>query len=255
MTRVRHAVILVGAAMVLAAAPAAAQTSRSTCADCHFARPDSPAQDHLFNWDRSPHARNSVGCEKCHGGNATTFEPLQAHAGLLTAAHAKSPVNRRNLPATCGACHIGPFVAFHDSRHYQLLESGKAGGPSCSTCHETVGARLLSPKALEARCASCRGPEEVAPRAGRAREARDTYEQLAAIKAQLKLARARIQQVADPARRAVLADVLQQAEVPLTRAVNAGHRFVYGELVESAAVAQTRIEALMQMIDGNVTTR
>jgi hypothetical protein len=255
MPRVLTAVILAGAAVILAPSPAAAQASRSTCADCHFARPDSPAQDHLFNWDRSPHARNNVGCEKCHGGNATSFEPLQAHAGLLTARDAKSPVNRRNLPATCGACHIGPFVAFQDSRHYQLLEAGKSDGPSCSTCHETVGARLLSAKALEARCASCHGPEEVAPRAGRARTARDTYEQLAAIRAGLKVADARIKRVADPARRALLADALQQAEVPLTRAVNAGHRFVYDELLESAAVAQKRIEALMQMIDGNVTTR
>ena len=255
MSRLLNAIMLVSAAMVVAAPPAAAQTSRSTCADCHFARPDSPAQDHLLNWDRSPHARHNVGCEKCHDGNATTFESLGAHAGILSAAHPKSPVNRRNLPTTCGGCHIGPFVAFQDSRHYQLLATGTADGPTCSTCHETVGARLLSPKALEGRCASCHGPEEVAPRAGRARNARATYEQLAAIRAELKLADARIKKVADPARRALLADVYQQAEIPLTRAVHAGHRFVYDDLLEESAIAQTRVDALIQMIDGLVTTR
>jgi hypothetical protein len=247
--------LIVGATIVLAASPAAAQASRSTCADCHFARPDSPAQDHLSSWDHSPHGASNVGCERCHGGNATTFESLQAHASILRPGHAKSPVNRRNLPATCGACHLGPTVAFQDSRHYQLLEAGRSDGPTCSTCHETVGARLLSPKALEGRCASCHGPEEVAPRAGRARTARATYEQLAAIRRELKLADARIRKVDDPARRAQLADLLQQAEVPVTRALNAGHQFVYDELLDNAALAQRRVDALLRSIDAGVPTR
>jgi hypothetical protein len=254
MHRVLTAILVSGAVMVTAP-PATAQTPRSTCADCHFARPDSPAQDHLSNWARSPHGRSNVGCEKCHDGNATTFEALGAHAGVLDPSHAKSPVNRRNLPATCGACHIGPFVAFQDSRHYQLLETGMPNGPTCSTCHETVGARLLSPKALEGRCASCHGPEEVAPRAARARAARDTYEQLALVRAELKLADARIKQVADPARRAQLAEMSQQAQVPLSRAVNAGHRFVYDELREYVALAQKRVDALTQVMEGGVATR
>jgi hypothetical protein len=228
---------------------AAAQSTRSRCADCHFARPESPAQDHLFSWEHSPHGRNDVGCDKCHGGDATTFEGLLAHAAVRPPSDSKSPVNRRNLPTTCGRCHIGPFVAFQDSRHYQLLESGRRDGPSCSTCHDTVSGRILSARALEARCASCHGVGEIAPRAGRAQMARQTYERLAVVRLDFKAAQEGIKKVTDPARRAALFDAYGQAEVPLVRAVNAGHRFVYDELLASTALAQKRIEALLMQMD------
>lgn len=250
---------LIAAAMVavsLCAASAEAQRSRSsTCADCHYAHPEAPAQDHLYNWRDSPHGRNNVGCEKCHGGDASTYERLPAHAGILMAGNVKSPVNRRNLPTTCGACHVGPFVAFQDSRHYQLLEAGQEYGPTCSTCHETVGGRLLSPKALEGRCGSCHGLDEIAPRAGRPQLARRVYERLAALRVDLKAAQSGIKKIADPARRAAMLDAYGQAEVPLIRAVNAGHRFVYDELLEQATVAEKRVDALLMMIDSGQVGR
>ena len=56
------------ASLMVFVAPASAQQA-SRCADCHFAQNNAPAQDHLFDWDRSPHGRNRVGCDKCHGGN------------------------------------------------------------------------------------------------------------------------------------------------------------------------------------------
>jgi hypothetical protein len=140
-------------------------------------------------------------------------------------------------------------VAFQDSRHYQLLESGTPDGPTCSTCHETVGGRLLPPKALEARCASCHGAAEVAPRAGRPQTARQVYERLAALRLDFKAAQDSIKRVRDPRLRAVLLDAYGQAEVPLIRAVNAGHQFVYDDLMEYAALARKRVDALLMMID------
>ena len=167
----RYVIAAAMAAVGLWAGPAEAQLApKSACGDCHFARPEAPARDHLLDWSTSPHGRNSVGCEKCHGGNPTTFESLPAHSGILRGENLRSPANRRNLPTTCGNCHVGPFVAFQNSRHYELLETGKENGPTCSTCHETVSGRLLKPKALEAQCNSCHGIDEIAPRAGRARE-------------------------------------------------------------------------------------
>jgi hypothetical protein len=241
--------VVLAAGALLVPDTAFAQLSRSTCADCHFSHPEAPAQDHLSNWGRSPHGRHDVGCEQCHGGDAATFEALAAHRGILSPQHVKSPVNRRNLPATCGGCHVGPFVAFQDSRHYELLNTGQEGGPTCSTCHETVGGRLLPPKALESRCAGCHGPDEIAPRAGRARSARQTYERLAQVRADLKLAQDRIKQITSPARRTELSDAYARAEVPIIRAVNAGHKFVYGELVEYTAIARERIDALLALIE------
>ena len=228
------------------ATPASAQTSR--CADCHFAQKDIPASDHLFDWDRSPHARNNVGCDKCHGGNSTVFEASLAHRGILNSSNSKSPVNRANLPATCGGCHVGPFVAFQDSRHYELLKSGDHNGPTCSTCHDAVAGQLLSPNALEKQCSRCHGAKEIAPRSERAKNARAMYEGLNAVRDQLKLASAMIKKVEDKQRRADLMNDYEQATVPMTRAINAGHKFVYTELDEYLTVAQDRVEKLMSKI-------
>jgi hypothetical protein len=243
----------IATAVLFAGAAEAQLLPKNACGDCHFARPEAPAQDHLLNWSTSPHGRNNVGCEKCHGGNPFTFESLPAHAGILRADNAKSPVNRRNQPTTCGKCHVGPFVNFQASRHYELLESGKEHGPTCSTCHETVGGQLLSAKALESRCRSCHGIDEIAPRAGRPQMARQIYEQLAALRLDFKAAQKAIKRVRDPAQRMMLLDAYGQAEVPLTRALNAGHQFVYDDLREYTAVAQRRIDALLLSIDSQAT--
>lgn len=229
------------------ATPARAQQT-SRCADCHYAQNTVPAQDHLYDWDRSPHARNNVGCEKCHGGNSNVFESSLAHRGILQSGNKKSPVNRANLPATCGGCHVGPFVAFQESRHYELLKNGDDHGPTCSTCHDPVAGQLLSAKALEKQCSECHGAREVAPRAERARNARAMYESLDAVRDQLKLANAMIKRVEDKQRRADLLEAYEQANVPLTRAINAGHKFVYAELDEYLTIAQGRVEALMTRI-------
>ena len=235
------------ASVFLVASPARAQQA-SRCADCHFAQNAVPNPDHLSDWDRSPHAKNNVGCEKCHGGNSTVFEASLAHRGILNSGNKKSPVYRANLPQTCGTCHVGPFVAFQDSRHYQLLKTGVDRGPTCSTCHDAVAGDLLSPKSLEKQCNQCHGPKEVAPRAQRAANARKMYETLGVVRDQLKLASTMIKRVEDRQRRADLMTEYEQAQVPLTRAINAGHKFVYDELDEYLKVAQDRIDKLMARI-------
>jgi nitrate/TMAO reductase-like tetraheme cytochrome c subunit len=235
-------------AVLLLPPSAAAQSPGSRCADCHFAQVDAPAQDHLYDWDRSAHALNGIGCESCHGGNAELFEPTLAHRGILHSSNRRSPVHRTNLPATCGSCHTGPFVAFQESRHYQLLKRGNELGPTCSTCHDAVAGRLLSAAGLERQCASCHGANEVAPRAERAKKARQMYEALDVVREQLKLAHAMIRRVDDPQRRADLLDAYDQARVPLTRAINAGHQFVYKDLEDYLRLAQERVEGLMMRI-------
>jgi len=199
---------------------------KSGCADCHFADLRSPRRDHLEAWDRSPHGRANIGCEKCHGGNPRTFEGLPAHSGIIDPADLKSPVNRRNLPATCGTCHGDALTAFRGSRHYELLQSGSPSGPTCSTCHGEVEGRVLSPKALASECNDCHGPGEQAPRAERAREVREQYETLTAVRQDMKLAQSLIKRVDDKKRRASLTEAYQQTEVPLRRAIDAGHQFV-----------------------------
>jgi cytochrome c7-like protein/cytochrome c554/c'-like protein len=250
MHRLLRIAVCVAAVLMVAAAAGAHPISR--CADCHYAQLSPPDPDHLLDWERSAHARNNVGCERCHGGNARVFEPFLAHNGILDSSDRRSPVNRANLPTTCGRCHVGAFVAFQDSRHYQLLESDDADGPTCSTCHDAVAGRLLLPKALESQCNECHGPREVAPRADRAKHAREMYEALHAVRTELKIAKQMINKVGDKQGRADLMDLYASADAPVTRAVDAGHTFVYDELQAYLATAQQRVDRLMAAINNRV---
>ena len=236
--------ILVSSFAVIA--PIAAQQSR--CADCHFSRPDAPRLDHLADWDHSAHSRNGVGCERCHGGDATTFEPFLAHRNILNSINPSSPVNRRNLAGTCGTCHVGPFVAFQKSQHFALLEKGDTRVPVCSTCHGDVGSRRPSARALETQCARCHGPNRIAPRPERAEAARTLYNALHESRDLMKTVRSLVNRVDDKSRRAQLDQAYQQAEVPLTQAVQAGHQFEYDELKERLSVARQRLEALLSQL-------
>lgn len=227
--------------------PATAFGQRSRCADCHFANLDAPSY-HLDEWDRSPHGRSDVGCEKCHGGDATTFELLQAHRGLLRSSNPASPANRRNLPQTCGACHTGQFVEFQKSRHFELLKEGESEGPTCSTCHTSMGVYLPSPKRLAADCNRCHGQGKTAPRPGYAENGQALLEQIRDVRHLLNQAEPLIGRVKNQAERAALEEQYRQAEVPLVEAVHAGHSFVFDRLQERLGVARQRSETLLEKI-------
>ena len=199
--------------------PAAlAQLDRSRCADCHFANPyTEPAQQHLHRWSLSPHQRADVGCDSCHGGNPDTFESLQAHRGVLSSLNPASPVHRTQLPATCGACHAGPYANFQASRHHELLGEGDRRVPTCSTCHGSVDGRLLSPQGLERQCAECHGPDGMEPRPGRAGDARLLLEGIANVRESLEAARRLMERVRDGGRRRSLEAAYLQAEFPVSR--------------------------------------
>lgn len=225
---------------------ASAQIDRSRCADCHFANPIAePAQSHLHQWSLSPHQRANVGCDSCHGGNPDTFESLPAHRDVLSSFNPSSPVHRTQLPATCGSCHAGPYVNFQSSRHHELLIEGDRRVPTCSTCHGSVDGRLLSPQGLERQCADCHGPDGVAPRPGRAADARLLLEGVADVRESLRAAERLIERVRDADRRQLLEEAYRQAEVPLIEARRAGHRFVFDQLEERLGTAQERTADLL----------
>jgi len=179
------------------------------------------------------------------GGDATTFESVLAHRTVLNSMNPASPVNRRNLPTTCGRCHAGPFVAFQKSQHFALLEKGDTRVPVCSTCHGAAGFRRPSARALEVQCAQCHGPNRIAPRAERAEAARTLYDALHESRDMMKTVRSLVNRVSDKTRRAALDEAYQQTEVPLIQAVQAGHEFVYDELRDRLSVARQRMEALL----------
>lgn len=235
-----------GILLLSIAAPSHAQGSR--CGDCHIATPGAPAPRHVSAWDLSAHGRNNVGCEKCHGGDATTFESFQTHRGIVPFGNPSSPVERRNLPRTCGMCHSGQFVEFQRSRHYEVLRSGDTHAPTCTTCHDEVGAYLPSPKALEGECNRCHGPNKTAPRPEFAKQARLLLEGVNDVRASLKAAQSLIRRVKSRPRREEFERQYQQVQVPITEAVHAGHSFTFLRVDERLAVARERAGALLERL-------
>jgi len=235
---------LVVLSLSLSATPAAAQQQGSLCADCHFANLGGPDPRHLADWDSSPHGRNNIGCERCHGGNPTTVESFLAHQAIVRGRGPDSPVNPRNLPRTCGVCHSGPFVEFQSSRHYLLLRNGDAEAPTCSTCHGEVAANLLSPKALESQCNACHGRGKKNARPEYAANARILLSQVRETRAMLDSVKPLIKRVKDEKLRASLEYDYDQAQVPLKEAVQAGHTFVFENLEERLLVARNRADVL-----------
>jgi hypothetical protein len=240
------------ALILLIVAPAAAQTVKSRCADCHLSAAAPPNLAHLADWEHSPHGRNDIGCEKCHGGDAATFESFIAHRSILAPRNPASPVHRRNVPATCGSCHPGPFVAFQNSRHYELLRQGDSHPPTCATCHGEVAARLLPAKSLARQCNSCHGADKVAPHTEYAESARMMLESIIDVRASMSAARRLIDRVPEGERRSRLEIAFEQAEVPLIQAVHDSHAFVFSSAVQRLAVSRERIEALtLELLEGS----
>ena len=250
-----HRSLGVLALVLLAGSAAFAQARASRCADCHIANQQATGPNwsgfalrHLQDWDFSPHSRTNVGCEKCHGGDGSTFEKFQAHQDILPATSPASPVNRVNLPKTCGTCHTGPFVSFQKSQHYKLLAAGDDRGPTCSTCHGEVGAYLLSPASLSNQCSKCHGPGQPQERTGRAAEAQILMKDVRAVRGQLNEAQSIIRRVKDKNVRARFEEMYRQAEVPVIEARNAGHEFVFDNLKERLDRARQRAGALMDAL-------
>jgi hypothetical protein len=240
------------------ASPVAAGSSR--CADCHLAnagdiRLSAFARDHVDAWTHSPHARHDVGCERCHGGDATTFDPVRAHWGLRDASYPASPINRVNLPRTCGTCHTGPFVAFQRSRHYWLLITADKRGPTCSTCHDEVQATLFSPKSVSRQCDRCHGLGKTHPRPDYGPEAGMFLQDARQVLADLKQARELIDSVRDRSEKELLRARYQQAEVPYLEARDLAHLFVFEMSRERLAVAKERTGMLLRELGERFTLK
>jgi hypothetical protein len=239
-------IVLATAAVLMWVSPARAQQSR--CADCHLATPGAPNARHVSDWDRSPHGRHNIGCEKCHGGNPDTFESLLAHMRIVRPGHPERWTDARNLPDTCGRCHIGERIAFEKSRHFALLRGGDPRAPSCPTCHGDVAAYLPSPKQLESECRTCHGVRAPHARPEYPIAARHMLEGVVDVRAALDAARTLIKRVKDKHERARLEEIYRNAEVPVIETVREAHAFVFDRAEERLAVAKARAGDLLETL-------
>ncbi|MGE5233297.1 MAG: cytochrome c3 family protein [Acidobacteriota bacterium] len=125
------------------AAPTGPRKIAETCGRCH-ANPDLVAAtgvklvQPLAAYEASVHARGvargekAATCTACHGSH-----------GILPSADPKSPVNRANVPRTCGRCHTEIAKAFAESVHGKAATMGIREAPVCTDCHGEH--RILGP--------------------------------------------------------------------------------------------------------------
>lgn len=114
-----------------------------TCGKCH-SNPELGAQagvklvQPLAAYEASVHAggvargEHAATCSDCHGSH-----------GILPADDARSQVNRKNVPATCAACHAEVAKAYGESVHGVAVAKGIGESPVCTDCHGEH--RILGP--------------------------------------------------------------------------------------------------------------
>jgi nitrate/TMAO reductase-like tetraheme cytochrome c subunit len=125
------------------------------CVACHQVEQLPISLGHsMSEWQASSHARSGVGCEKCHGGNASIAAGQAVHEGVLPSSDPKSKVSPHNLAATCGACHEGQYEAYKDTVHAKQVASD-SDAATCLTCHGSMATSYPSPRELKARCGVC----------------------------------------------------------------------------------------------------
>lgn len=127
----------------------------NSCIECHKDLPPGSYAGHKFSdYNDSVHDRNGVRCEACHGGNPAHTDKMTAHKGVFVSKDPNSSIYFRNLPQTCGKCHGDELVNFSRSRHYaELKTSGR--GPSCVTCHGSMGTFILTSGQIRDFCTIC----------------------------------------------------------------------------------------------------
>jgi cytochrome b subunit of formate dehydrogenase/5-methylcytosine-specific restriction endonuclease McrA len=107
----------------------------ATCGRCHgqkfLMESNGQSAQPFLSYQSSVHGRavengsqKAAVCTDCHG----------AHE-VLGATDQKSPINKFNVPATCGKCHSAISQTFMASIHGQGIAHGNDLAPACTDCH------------------------------------------------------------------------------------------------------------------------
>jgi hypothetical protein len=161
----------------------------ATCVDCHGTHDIRPSSDAA---SRTHHLKLPETCGRCHGDPRVisrgpieigdVFAPYQdsihgraiSRSGLIVAPNCSdchgshdvqragdpaSPVHRRNVPGTCGACHEGIAAHYRDSVHGAAVASGDLKAATCVDCHTAHAVQRADTDAWQlgaiAECGTC----------------------------------------------------------------------------------------------------
>jgi len=132
------------------------------CMDCHsdpdfYAR--APKLYHYYqDWIDSPHNRNGVTCDDCHGGNPAATTAAAAHEGIFPVGNPKSSLYFSQQPVTCGTCHREKRKEFEQSKHFLALKAEANAAPTCTTCHPAMNKRPSYQSIVLNACTTCHKP-------------------------------------------------------------------------------------------------
>ncbi|MCZ7356633.1 MAG: cytochrome c3 family protein [Candidatus Methanoperedens sp.] len=122
--------------------------------ECHTTTLSKFAKSNYEQWTKSKHALFNVTCNNCHGGDPSSEIKEKAHIGILISSDPNSTIFYRNVPETCGKCHVNELEQFRNSAHYQNLKALKQA-PTCDTCHSPHEFMVLNISAFHNLCSQC----------------------------------------------------------------------------------------------------
>lgn len=106
-----------------------------TCGSCHGQKlvmePSGFTVEPFLNYKSSVHGR----ALEAGKGNAAVCTDCHDYHNIQSGREQTSPINRFNIPETCGKCHGQQTSEFVSSIHGMALERGNGRSPSCTDCH------------------------------------------------------------------------------------------------------------------------
>ena len=172
---------------------------------------------------------------------------MRAHLAIRGSEDPASPIHRKNLPATCGACHTRSAEQFKKSRHAAALQSDTGtAAPTCSTCHGAAGTILPEADEVSQQCTQCHGIGKPSTHPEYAPAAKLLMAQYGAAQAMLSGAGTFIPIINDAAQRASLEVDEARATQALATAAESIHSMDYDTIDQKLTVAFDRVVALIR---------
>jgi mono/diheme cytochrome c family protein len=132
----------------------------NSCITCHENVTAKKASDNYQRWSDSVHSSYFVTCDACHGGNQNVNSEAEAHSSMKNVTDPQSPIYFKNIPETCGKCHITEFEHFRNTMHYERLRA-ESSAPSCATCHQPHSFKVLKASELSSLCSACHNEKDM----------------------------------------------------------------------------------------------
>lgn len=122
--------------------------------ECHEDVIRKTASDNFQQWSESDHSKYYVTCDDCHGGNPDASDEATSHASMKGINDVNSSIYFKNIPDTCGKCHVEEMDHFKNTMHFQRLKA-ESSAPSCITCHKPHSFKVLKASELIPLCSIC----------------------------------------------------------------------------------------------------